>query len=185
MSALFKKTSKKGDSAKETARTGTPGAPPGVASAAAKKEPVTEKGLKLSFGLKKKAPEPAVPMELQEKMNNMDRRIRILEDRYNNLRREMQFADTTIIRNKQGLTQEAKALDSEVEDLQKTIHEMNDKVEEIMKELQTCAKLNDLKVLEKYVDLWQPVQFVTREQALRFIQEKLEKKTKTNYKQDL
>ncbi|MBW2987288.1 hypothetical protein KY336_01945 [Candidatus Woesearchaeota archaeon] len=180
MSALFKKSSSEG----RASMTGTARAPPGVASAAEKKKPITEKGLKLSLGLKKKPVEPAIPMELQEKMNNMDRRIRILEDRYNNLKREMQFADTNIIRNKQDLSKEAKALDSEVNEIQQTIHELNDKVSEITKELQTCAKLADLKVLEKYVDMWQPVQFITREQALKFIEEKLGNK-KTNAQQHL
>ncbi|MBW3012585.1 hypothetical protein KY340_00090 [Candidatus Woesearchaeota archaeon] len=176
MSALFRKTGGVRD--QDTDSAGFSGAPPGVISAASKKEPITEKGLKLSLGLKKKEPEPAIPMELQEKMNNMNRRIRILEDRYNNLKREMQFADTNIIKNKQGLAQEAKALDSEVNEMQQTIRELNDKVGEIMKELQTCAKLTDLKVLEKYVDIWKPVQFITREQAMKFIEERLgQKKT--------
>ena len=175
MSALFKKPRSEG----EARRTGAIGAPPGVTSAVGKKKPVTEKGIKLSLGLKKKRVEPAIPMELQERMNNMDRRIRILEDRYSNLKRGMQFADTNIIRNKQELTKEAKALDAEVNEIQQTIHELNDKIGEIMKELQTCAKLADLKVLEKYVDMWQPVKFITREQAIKFIEEKLGHK-KTN-----
>jgi hypothetical protein len=50
---------------------------------------------------------------------------------------------------------------------------MKSKILMILKELQSGAKKEDIKVLQKYVDMWEPLNFVTRNEINEIIDEKL------------
>jgi len=47
------------------------------------------------------------------------------------------------------------------------LKDMNEKIDQIITETSTLASRNDLTVLNKYVDFWKPMNFVTREQLDR------------------
>ena len=46
---------------------------------------------------------------------------------------------------------------------------------ELVKELQTAAKRDEVKVLEKYINLWNPVKFVTQNEVEQIVKEMLER----------
>jgi len=50
---------------------------------------------------------------------------------------------------------------------------------DIIKELDIFAKKEQLKVLEKYINLWNPLNFVTTKEVEKIIEEKLKKGDKT------
>ena len=49
-----------------------------------------------------------------------------------------------------------------------------EKMKMIIKELKLCSKSEDLTVLKKYIDLWDPVRFVTQNEVEKIIEEKIE-----------
>ncbi len=75
-------------------------------------------------------------------------------------------------RNKQ-ITTEIKTINLEINEIKKEIIEIKDRILLIIKELQMCAKREEVKILDKYINLWEPVNFVTRNEVKDIIKETL------------
>jgi len=115
--------------------------------------------------------EEVISQKLDAKLNNISRRLRILEERYASLREQIRFTDQSFLKSKQKLAAEIKAADSELGELNSQIAEMREKINDLLKELSLCAKQEDLKVIEKYIEIWEPVEFVTRKEVLDAIKQ--------------
>ncbi len=114
----------------------------------------------------------------QEKgMSDATSGVRGLEEKYSNLTRRMQLLEQNVIGyNKRAVT-DLKSLNSEIMEVKKQIDDLNEKIGLIAKELQTLAKKEDVDILRKYLDLWEPVNFVTQVGVDRAVQRALEEKT--------
>ncbi len=106
-------------------------------------------------------------------LNNMSRRLRLLEERYENLRDFLRSNEQHDIKSRKQYDKELKTLSSEMNDYQRTFVDLRDKVRLIVKELKECAKSDELKLVQNYIDLWEPVTFVTERQVEKIIEEKL------------
>ena len=56
------------------------------------------------------------------------------------------------------------------------MQELREKLMMVIRELQTVARKDEVKVLEKYINLWNPLKFVTQNEVEQIINEILEKK---------
>ena len=66
---------------------------------------------------------------------------------------------------------EVKAISQEFLEVKRLLQDLKEKINMITSELNNSVKEHDFKVVEKYLDLWNPGQFVTREQLKRKIEE--------------
>jgi len=119
----------------------------------------------------KKKEEEVISQKLDAKLNNISRRLRILEERYASLREQIRFTDQSFLNSKQKLTAEIKSADKELDELNSQIAEMREKISDLLKELSLCAKEEDLRVIEKYIEIWEPVEFVTRKEVSDIIKQ--------------
>ncbi|MBI4438876.1 hypothetical protein HY640_03010 [Candidatus Woesearchaeota archaeon] len=106
------------------------------------------------------------------------RAVRNLEERYNNLIRRVQVLEENVITANKKAHSEFKTLNSEITDLKKQAEDLNEKIEFIIKELHTLAKREDVDVLKKYLNLWEPVNFITRSEAEKIAKRAAEEITK-------
>ena len=112
----------------------------------------------------KKAPPPiAAPPSNQ--LNEVVRRMRILEERYTNLRTRSQLTEQNMLSRNRSFSTEIKALISDIHEIKREIDEIKNNMLTIIKELQTTARREEVKVLERYVNLWEPVKFVTQDEV--------------------
>ena len=114
----------------------------------------------------------AVSPELESTIN----RLRVLEERYTNLQTEVRVTEENMIKRNKKLSTDIKTLISDITEIRKEIHEIKDKVLMIVKELQMGAKRADVDVLKKYIDMWEPMNFVTHKEVEDLIDEKLREK---------
>ena len=70
---------------------------------------------------------------------------------------------------------EIKTINSDIMEIKKEVHETKDKLILVIRELQTVARREDVKVLEKYINLWNPIKFVSQNEVEQIINEILEK----------
>ncbi len=134
-----------------------------------------EKGPKkhTSFFKHEKIKEPApISQELESTIN----RLRVLEERYTNIQIELRVTEENMIRRNKKLTTDIKTLTLDITELRKEIDEIKNKVLMLIKELQTSAKREDVKVLQKYIEMWDPMNFVTHKEVEEIINEKLAQK---------
>ena len=123
------------------------------------------------FGKKAPAP-PALPVE----NININNRLRLVEEKTTNLNRKIEVIEKNMLDHFKKTTQDFKTFDKELMDFKHEINALKEKADLIIKELRMTAGKDELNTLKKYLDLWSPVKFITREEVEKIIQDKLEQK---------
>jgi len=114
--------------------------------------------------------------DLSMQLNNLSRRLRIMEERYTSMRKKVQDTDQSVLNLNREMAKELKVSHSEVVDFRREFYDLRDKVKLIVKELKECAKTDEVKVLENYINLWEPVNFVTKNEVERIVDDKVEER---------
>lgn len=121
----------------------------------------------------KKAPPPMAKPPAQ--LNDVVRRLRILEERYTNLRTRSQLTEQNILSKNRSFSTELKTIISDIHEIKREIEEMKNKILNLFKEIQTFASKEDVKILEKYISMWEPVNFVTQKEVEEIVKEAISK----------
>jgi hypothetical protein len=120
------------------------------------------------FGGAKAAPSPAPEvMGLTEQINALAARIRVSEERFNELRKKILFVEQNMLTNHKKVMGDLKVSNDEIDELRHKIIDVEDRIITIIKELRLMARKGDVDVLRRYIELWDPVKFVTAEHAER------------------
>ncbi|RLE39356.1 hypothetical protein DRJ17_01385 [Candidatus Woesearchaeota archaeon] len=132
------------------------------------------------------APEPEERPGLFEKKNpqpqpnfrndilDLTRRMRMIEEQYSNLRRRMQLFEQSTIQNDKKLHENLRLTNADIEDIKQELHDIKQNIHLLIKEIENTVRLDDYKVLQRYIEMWQPVKFVTHDEVLKIIDEKLQ-----------
>jgi hypothetical protein len=113
---------------------------------------------------------------IADEVNNLGRRLKVLEERYTNLRRKTQMTDQSFLNHTKKVMSEIKLLNSEMDELRQKLDNIDNKMLLIMRELRLCAKKEEIAVLQKYINLWEPVHFVTRNEVIKILEDLLQGK---------
>lgn len=128
------------------------------------------------FGKPKELPPP--PMDtsgLQRDVNTLNTRILVSEERYTDLRRKLQLIESNMLANHKKAMTEIKIINSEISDIKRTVEAVENKIILLIKELQLSAKKEDIDLLKRYVELWEPAKFATFDYVDKAIKDALEK----------
>ena len=114
---------------------------------------------------------PALLVPMVEQVTGLATRLKLAEERYTNLSKRNQLTESSLLGFERDIRAELKALSKQLSDLRKKIGEINTKLDAVNGELGVVVRKHEFLVLEKYLDMWQPLQFVTREEAARLIRD--------------
>lgn len=120
---------------------------------------------------------------LSRNVSDLLGRLRLLEERYTNLRREHQTTGQNMIENHQDLSKKQRRLADNITELKRQLQDLKEQLNTMQAELAEAASANELKVLQRYMDFWEPVNFITREEAEELISQAKEAQTQKLYKQ--
>ena len=118
-------------------------------------------------------------------VSDFDARIRILETKYSLVRERMFVINQNMIDEYKKLGEDMQLLQSDIKELKTNLFEIKETTRQIIKELETFSKKDEVKVLEKYINFWNPLKFVTEKEVIALIQgsKKISKK-REKVKQD-
>ncbi len=116
--------------------------------------------------------------ELAGELNNISRRLMVLEERYTNLRKKTQVTDQNMLSSNKKVMAEIQTVHEQMDERKKEIDDINDKMRIIVRELKECAKRQDVEVLQKYINIWEPVNFVTRDTVVKMVADQVESQFK-------
>jgi len=134
--------------------------------------PPPRKGL---FGGAKPAPGPSPEITgLTEQLNGLAARIRVSEERFNELRKKVNFIEQNMLTNHKKLLGDVKTSNAEIDELRHKFEAVEDRVIMIIKELQLTARKADINVMKRYIEFWDPIKFVTADQVERIAREILD-----------
>ena len=130
----------------------------------------------LNFGHGQPPPETPDYGGITGDVNSLSRRLRLLEEGFTNMRRFFQITEENTIAKNKHYSAEIKTLASDIIEIRKELQELKDKLVMVIRELSVVARKEEVKVLEKYINLWNPVKFVTQNEVEQIINEVLDKR---------
>lgn len=101
----------------------------------------------------------------KERISSLATSIRVVEDRYGTLRKKLQMTDDELIEAQQSFEQERRVLDEQILECKERIAELEDDVQEMKEQITKAVRRRDFRYLKKYVEYWDPSQFITRDEA--------------------
>lgn len=125
--------------------------------------PIAEERKKGLFGAKPAS--ARAPVELTAELSNLSRTTRTIEEKYNNLRSKLQSVDQNLLATAKKNSTDIRTVMSEIDDVRREIADLKEKLVLIIRELKLSAKSEDVKILTNYINLWEPLNFVTRNQV--------------------
>ena len=99
--------------------------------------------------------------------------VKGLESKINNLLREVDVLKNDYMRKNAQQRKELKALGDDILEFKREQQKAGEKMDLVIKELKKTAGSEDLAVLKKYIDLWNPLHFVTQRDLERALEVKL------------
>ena len=137
--------------------------------------PPPKKGM--SLFAKKPAPAPTGPSpEMARNITTISRRVRMLEERYENLRRKTQLLEDNLMSAQKKLFAEIRATTEDIVNFKEKIKDTQSKMLMLINEIHLLAKKEDVEVLKKYVDMLDPLKFVNRQQVEKICHSILDEK---------
>ena len=104
--------------------------------------------------------------------------VKGLESKVNTLLREIDLVKNDTVKKNGELRKEIKVLNEEVLELKRGQEKMQRTMDLIIKELKQTAGKEEILVLRKYVDFWNPLTFVTQRDVERVVDVKMNSKSK-------
>ena len=102
-------------------------------------------------------------------ISDLDRRLRILEERYSNLRKKLALTDQNMLESERSFGKELKSVNTESLEMKRSVNEFSEKLVMLGGEMDNIAQKSDVMVIEKYLNMWSPTNFVTRNELKQFL----------------
>jgi len=118
-------------------------------------------------------------------LSDLNARVRIPEEKYNLFGERLILINQNMVDEYKKITRQVKTQDAETKELKKEIFHLKEIIKELVKEMSNFAKKDSLKILEKYINLWNPLHFVTSNEVEKMIDKKLEEKREDTKKHTL
>ena len=98
-------------------------------------------------------------------------RIRINEARLSNLRERLLVTDNNMIDEFKRISLEIRGLKEETKELKTDIFKIKEIVNDITREIGSFARTQEIKVLERYINMWNPLNFTTEKEVIKLIED--------------
>lgn len=116
------------------------------------------------------------PTETTQQITNIGSRLKLLESRQNDLNRRIEVTDKNMLNRRRIVSDEIKVINSDILELKRQINQLTNKLDMVIEEIKKLAAKEDIETIRKYVDMWEPVNFATRNEVEKIIEEKLSEK---------
>lgn len=123
------------------------------------------------FDKKKQGPDPLVA-ELREELKKLFSSIRTLEDKIFNLDKKASVLEENLLLIKEKLNTETKILHTNVIENEKDVLLLKKSIMDIVGDMKNFARVEEVSTLRKYLEMWQPLNFVTRNELNEIFDER-------------
>lgn len=105
-------------------------------------------------------------------------RIRLLESKYTLMRERVFVINQNMIEEYKKLMADIKGINEDLTEIKRDVAKMKEITANTVKEMEFLARKDQLKVLEKYINFWNPLNFVTEQEVRDLIEESKHKEKK-------
>lgn len=125
------------------------------------------------FSQKPAAPTGPDPQLLSE-IGQVTRRVKLLEGTIDTLRGTLKVLEQNFLREQKENRRDIKVIEEENNELRDTVRATKETMKLMVQDVRNLANKEDVEVIKKYLEMWNPVNFITREQTEKMLQEERE-----------
>lgn len=111
-------------------------------------------------------------------MEDLDFRLRLVEDRYSKVRDRLVLMNQNMIDEFKLFNSSFETLTEEIRLLRKDLEEIKEASRNLVRASKGFADKQKVKALEKYINMWSPLNFVTEKEVLTIIETEVGKNSK-------
>ena len=115
-----------------------------------------------------------MPQDLSYILSDLSARVRTLENKYNLFGERLLLINQNMIEEYKKIAKDLKSNELELREIKADLFNLKEALKEVAKEISNFAKKDDIKVLEKYINMWDPLKFITVEEVEDIIDKKLQ-----------
>lgn len=104
-------------------------------------------------------------LQIMQNLNELSGTVNVLEDRYRILRKKIKVTDTNLLDAERSLNKEMRVLNEELVELKSKITKLSEKLGQAFEDSKNLVKRHEFLELKKYVDFWNPMDFITVKEA--------------------
>jgi hypothetical protein len=119
------------------------------------------------------------PPSYNEEFANLISRFRLIEDRQANLQRKIHLMEENMLSAEKDAKTELKVLHSELTELKRTMKGFEEFVQKVSSSLENLATREEVKLIERYVNLLDPTNFISRKQLEHEVNRAVEDRLRT------
>ena len=118
---------------------------------------------------------PDETAEISGLIADFNTRINSIEERHNMLKERLLLVSQSFLKTEERSGKELALVKEEMRELRLDIDRMNENLQHLIRESSEFARRDELKVIEKYLKLWEPLKFVKENDVKKMINEKLKR----------
>ncbi len=119
-----------------------------------------------SFFRPAQRPEDSFRSDVAEQVSNLSGRIKMVEERIDVLRSHIELIDNSLIEKHKAVISELRGVEDSVRSIRGDVEQLKGLIERLAKRLEELASREEVKILERYVSMWQPMNFITRSEIV-------------------
>ena len=105
----------------------------------------------------------------------LNSRLRLLEERYQQLRENIELLNQNMVDGYRKISKETRIINEDIRELKNNIQLIKEILEKITREASSFAKKDNLRILERYINMWNPLNFITEKEVKKIIKEEIKK----------
>ena len=109
---------------------------------------------------------------VREQVTETASRLSVLEERAVNLQKKTQLTEQGLLEYERETRADLKAVTERLTELARKVEDVREKIDAMAGELGSVVKKHEFTVLERYMDMWEPLSFVTRTEAKMLLKDK-------------
>lgn len=113
-----------------------------------------------------------------EEIAVLSKRIKLLENSIRGMKNSLENLENNFVTLNKDMRRDIKSLEGENDELKDTIWNLKTNMKKISKDFQNVASQDELRVMQKYLDFWNPVKFATPQMVKRIVQDEIQKSNK-------
>lgn len=106
----------------------------------------------------------------------MNRKIRLIEERIDNVRSHLELLESNMLEMNKSITAELEAFNKTAHELRSQMQDNVEKFDQLAEKINNLASRDSVRVIEKYMELINPLTLVNREEVDEIVDERMKKK---------
>ena len=100
-----------------------------------------------------------------QNMNEMAARLRVLESKVNLVKNDLSITNTNLLEENKRQLAKIRIQEQELKETKHELQMTKETIKHLIEESSEFARKQDLKVLEKYINMWNPLKYITETEA--------------------